>query len=65
MSLTKWFRGRRVQETKRRGKLILVKLARRSSQDSPQWIAVTPEEYRREVIHDFGQHPGGRRNLPP
>lgn len=50
MPLKKWFRGRRVQATKRRGDLILVKLASLTAEKRPQWIAVTPQEYEREVI---------------
>jgi hypothetical protein len=42
-----------VQATKRRGKRILVKLARRGSHDKPQWIAVTPAQYNRELVVEF------------
>lgn len=50
MPLSKWFRGRRVVDTKVRGDLILVKLARRSPQRRPEWIAVSLAEYKQGLI---------------
>jgi hypothetical protein len=53
LPLKKFFRGRRVQATKRRGDRILVKLARQGLHDKPQWIALSPEQYSREVVVKF------------
>lgn len=58
MSLKKYLRGRRVQATRRRGAVILVKLARQHAGDKPQWIAVSPETYSRELIINTSSPPG-------
>lgn len=61
MPIEKWYRGRRIAYTKRRGDLIFVKLARRSASEKPEWIALTLDQYQREVIKKY-HHDGGDSN---
>ncbi|QDU26255.1 hypothetical protein ETAA8_13310 [Anatilimnocola aggregata] len=58
MPLEKYYRGRRVLRTKRRGNFILVKLTQSENRASAAWISVLPEEYEQglSVTRSVGSH---------